>query len=533
MTVAKPAYLDTSYGATKPGVPGTAIALGPDQHVDITLRLPFGGVLSGKLMNRANEPLAGVWLDARLVQPGRETLKFAGRAVTDDRGVYRIFGLPTGDYIVAASTASLSIITNIAQPTVAEVDAILADLTQHAHSDQAGVFLSATRAPGEIHRSVRFTAVYFPGVASVQEATRVTLRAGEERAGLDFPYDPATTADIEGAISGPVDNISSAQIGLHPIGPGVTTTLDPTVRPTADGRFTFTGVALGRYTITARATRDQGATPLRPAPQVTTIVTPSVDAAKSADAEFFYATTEIDVRGDSVKNVNLVLQPGSTMSGRLRFDSTRLTPPNRLAGVRVSVAPAGVPSRPFVVSGGFTMLREAEVRPDGTFSVKSIGPGPHTIRVTLPSDLRGAGWWPRSAIFEDADLLDSDSEFQPGINLSDVVLTLSDQHTELSGGLVAAAGQPAPEYVVVVYSTDRRAWRADARRTQMVRPASDGKFQMRDLPAGEYFIAAVTQIDPDELLSPQFFERLVPASLKFSIADGERKIQDLRLAGGQ
>ena len=60
----------------------------------------------------------------------------------------------------------------------------------------------------------------------------------------------------------------------------------------------------------------------------------------------------------------------------------------------------------------------------------------------------------------------------------------------------------------------------------MVRPASDGKFHMRDLPAGEYFIAAVTQIDPDELLTSQWFERLVPASLKFSIAEGEKRVQD-------
>ena len=67
----------------------------------------------------------------------------------------------------------------------------------------------------------------------------------------------------------------------------------------------------------------------------------------------------------------------------------------------------------------------------------------------------------------------------------------------------------------------------------MVRPASDGKFQVRDLPPGEYFIAAVTQVDPDELVGSELFARLVPASLKFSITEGEKKVQDLRLAGAQ
>ena len=35
VTVAKPGYLEIAYGATRPGVPGTAIALGPDEHADI------------------------------------------------------------------------------------------------------------------------------------------------------------------------------------------------------------------------------------------------------------------------------------------------------------------------------------------------------------------------------------------------------------------------------------------------------------------------------------------------------------------
>jgi hypothetical protein len=533
VTAAKPAYLETSYGARKAGGPGTSIALARDERVNITIRLAFGGVLAGTVRNRANEPVPGVSIDARLVQSGGETLKFAGRGQTDDRGMYRIFGLPAGDYVVVATTAPLSIITNITQPTVTEVDAILGGLTQRARAASAGVALPGTHPALGNQPAVRFVSVYFPGVWSAQEATRVTLHVAEERAGLDFSYDPVTTADIEGRISGPVQNLTTAQIGLHPVGPGVTTTTDPTVRPTADGTFTFTGVAPGRYTITTRASRDQTAPAPTAGPQVITLFTPSADAAKTADADFFYATTEVEVRGDIVKNVSLALQPGSVLSGRIRFQSTQSPTPDRFTGIRVSVSPVGAPARPFVMSGGFTMLREASVQGDGTFTVKSIGPGPNSVRVTLPSELSRGGWWPRSAMLEGRDLLDSDPEFTPGTDWSGVVLTLSDQHTELSGVLHTAVGQPAPEYVVVVYSTDRRAWRADSRRTQMVRPASDGNFQMRDLPAGEYFIAAVTQIDPDELLTSGFFARLVPASLKFSIAEGEKKVQDLRLAGGQ
>ena len=55
---------------------------------------------------------------------------------------------------------------------------------------------------------------------------------------------------------------------------------------------------------------------------------------------------------------------------------------------------------------------------------------------------------------------------------------------------------------------------------------------MIGLPAGEYFIAAVTRLEPGDLGNRQFLEELVPASLRMTIRDGEKKTQDLKLAGG-
>ena len=52
------------------------------------------------------------------------------------------------------------------------------------------------------------------------------------------------------------------------------------------------------------------------------------------------------------------------------------------------------------------------------------------------------------------------------------------------------------------------------------------------LPAGEYYVAAVTRLEPGDLENRQFLEDLVPAAMRLSIANGEKKTRDLKLAAG-
>jgi hypothetical protein len=128
------------------------------------------------------------------------------------------------------------------------------------------------------------------------------------------------------------------------------------------------------------------------------------------------------------------------------------------------------------------------------------------------------------------DLLDFPLEITTNsTDVSDVVLTFSDRHSELSGTLETAGGQPASEYTIVVYAADRALWRPGARRVRSVRPANDGRFVLADLPAGDYLIAALTDVAPDDWRDPAFLEALGPASVKITIADGAKVTQSLRM----
>jgi hypothetical protein len=132
------------------------------------------------------------------------------------------------------------------------------------------------------------------------------------------------------------------------------------------------------------------------------------------------------------------------------------------------------------------------------------------------------------------DIIDTTLEIRPNQNLSDLVLTFTDQIPEITGRLIDGAGKPAPEYFVFVFSTDRAAWFQGSRRVRPpARPANDGKFSVLGLPPGEYYVAALTEFDQTDIYDASFLEQLIPAAFKIKLDEGEKKTQDLRIAGGK
>jgi hypothetical protein len=525
LTARKAAYIETAYGATKPGGTGSAIAITSEEHVELTLRLTRGGVLAGTITNLAQEPLSEVLINALSVRTSGDLKGIGDTVKTDDRGMYRIFGLPPGDYVLRATMPTLDDGHRVEQPAPAEIDATLRALAERSSGGAPGTITQrASAAISAPSSGGVFAPVYFPGVPWSQEATRVTLRASEERAGLDFWFDAVRTTKIDGVVSGPVRDLTAVQVNLQFIGQSASRT----ARPNADGTFVLSDVPPGRYRIVARANPSQTAP--TPPPEPRTFSMAAAEAQKTAGADFLYADAEVETRGVDVTGVSLILQPGGTLSGRIRFDATRLTAPRQLPPIRVSLAPIGGSGPPVVVAGsGFTMLREASLRADGTFAIAGIGPGAYRFQAALPADMSRNGWWLRSAIVDGRDLLDVETAFTPGLDLNNVAVTVSDRHTQLSGVLQTSSGQSASDYVIVVFSTDPQSWRALARRTQAARPDSAGRFEVRDLPPGEYFMAAVAEISSDDLTTGTFFEQLAPAAIRVVLGEGEQRIQNLQL----
>ena len=129
------------------------------------------------------------------------------------------------------------------------------------------------------------------------------------------------------------------------------------------------------------------------------------------------------------------------------------------------------------------------------------------------------------------DVFDFPLEIGPGEEISDAVVTFTDVD---AGRLRRAAGsRPAVPRRTTPSSSSPpiaglwyRRWRGASGRA----PGTDGRFTVANLPAGEYRIAALTDIAPGEANDPAFLEQLVAASVAFTLGEGEKKVQDLRIA---
>ena len=171
--------------------------------------------------------------------------------------------------------------------------------------------------------------------------------------------------------------------------------------------------------------------------------------------------------------LTLELQPGLKRDRPLVFDAHVLTPPET---VQLRLAEQ---------SGASTFVPGGASRRDGSFEIDGVPAG--TYGMTSP--LAETGWWLRSVVVGGRDILDFPLELGPAGDVNGVVATFTDVHTELSGSLQSAANIPASDYFVVVFSADRTFWRPASRRIRFTRPGTDGRFALRDLPAGDYLIA--------------------------------------------
>ena len=385
--------------------------------------------------------------------------------------------------------------------SAAQVTEMLRELEQR-ETRASGVAPPTAAPPPPPIGTFAYAPVFFPGYSSPELAVPVRLRPSEERHGIDFTVQLTRMATIEGVLVG--EDAATAALFFNTVGLQLPSLMGSTPtfssQAVAAGRaFKYAGVTPGRYTITAQARN--GAS---------------------------WARADVVVTGEDVNGVTMALQPGFRMTGQAVFKGSRLTPPDNLGtlALRLTAANALGQSSAGGTRMGNPLIQPAVMQPDGRFEIAGVLPETYRLTATLPGN---AGWWLRSAMVDGRDLLDTMVEVTGDI--TDVVLTFSDQRASLGGRLVTSAGPPAAPYFIAVFPTDRTLWLPSARRILSTRADTTGRWLLRDLPPGDYLVVALTDLGPDELADPAFLEQLVPSALKVTVSDGENKIQDLRIGG--
>src|SRR4029453_7514064 len=132
MTASKAGYVNITYGAKRPGRPGTPIQLADGQKLEkATSSLPKGSVVTGVVVDENGEPSPGTQVRVMryVMRTGEKTLEQSGQDQTDDRGIYRVYGLQPGDYIVSASPRNMNI-GDVRQTVMAEIEAVMTHLQE-------------------------------------------------------------------------------------------------------------------------------------------------------------------------------------------------------------------------------------------------------------------------------------------------------------------------------------------------------------------------------------------------------------------
>ena len=501
----KPGYVRTAYGARRHDRPGTPVTLTDAQKKQVLqIRMARGSVITGRVVDEFGQPAQGARVRAQLTRMvnGERTLvdvPIAGAMfgeVADDRGVYRLYGLPAGDYVISASPRN-SGPGDIRRMSETEIRA----------AEQALKQPESPLEPAEPPVTVGYSSVFFPGVLNVAQASAITLRRGEERQGVDFAVQFVRTTTVEGTVVAPggvrPESVELLMLPRQPGTSGLGAPGGPAVfvsgsarRVGPDGKFSFPGVTPGPYTLSARMNGQEG-TPL-------------------------WANADIDVDGQPISGVTLALQEGLTVAGRLEFEMDGVDRPTMMTRARVNLLPAG--NSGIMIGAGTT-----EVTASGAFTMTGVVPGRY--RASAMFNTPEVNWILKSAVIKGKDALDVPFDLAPGDVITDAVFTFTNRTQELSGTLQDASKRPAPDFTVVVFPADKALW-GSTRRVRTVRPDTSGKFTFANLPSGAYRIAAVLDIGPEDLRDQSLLEELVAASLAVTIADGEKKVQDLRLASG-
>jgi hypothetical protein len=101
--VQRTGFLPVSFGAHGPNRPGKSIVLAPgEKRADLNFTLEPPGVITGHIYDQDGEPLSSaVILYREDWHDGHKRMMQTGGANADDEGLYRVFGLPAGTYIVS------------------------------------------------------------------------------------------------------------------------------------------------------------------------------------------------------------------------------------------------------------------------------------------------------------------------------------------------------------------------------------------------------------------------------------------------
>lgn len=423
----------------------------------VTLVLTKGGVITGSVTTSAVEPVVGVRVRAQMIRDGNGQPSRYGamlrESTTDDRGVYRIYGLPTGTYLVMAGGGG-----NFWGSRVSAFD---------------------TDAPTYSPSSARDT------------AAEINVRAGEETANVDIRYRGEPGHIVSGIASGPqpADPLGF-NLTLSSTQDGGSQWSNLSFQPPGSRGFVFSGVADGDYDVTAQS------------------YFPGAEWTVSEPKR-------IKVRGADITGIEVTTKPLGSVTGRVMLEDSKAPEckgkrrplfTETLVSAWHNEKDKAKDQPQFVWSLGGPSFPDKQ----GDISLRNLAPGQYHFiarffakywylqSISLqPSITPGAK---AAQANRPVDAARNWTTLKTGERLSGLIIKLSEGAASLRGQIAVGEGEKPPPRLFVYLIPAEREKAEDVLRFFAAPVSSDGKITLNNLAPGRYWI--VTQPAIESGLSP-------------------------------
>src|SRR4051812_13483255 len=264
LTVSKTGFVSLSYGQRRPLQAGTPLQLNDGQTLKgIEFQLPRGSVVGGRVLDEDGEAMPGVMVRVMRYQylQGERRLTPAGTGQTDDKGMFRVWGLMPGDYYVSAVARGGPFgggpfggggFGGFGQGGPGGPGGF-------GGRGGRGAAAGGPQGGGNNDQEqINYAPTYYPGVPSVNEAKAVTLGLSQEQLDINFNMLLVHVARISGHVLNPDGTpVTSGNVNLGLEtggggGRGAQIGVNYGGRIQWDGGFTIGNVAPGRYLLRAR-----------------------------------------------------------------------------------------------------------------------------------------------------------------------------------------------------------------------------------------------------------------------------------------
>jgi protocatechuate 3,4-dioxygenase beta subunit len=534
ITAMRGGYVRGDYGIRGPGGSGITFTLAAGERLtDLRIGMRGTGTIAGRVTDLQGEPIGNVHVKALRYsyQDGQITLVTVKSVFTNDLGEYRLGWLPPGTYNVSAVHPH-SNANPINEPEVLNSASILGTAVTSAGGMNGGQFASSGSPDPAIRRRLGlavgedYVPVFYPGTIDHRGAAAIDVRADAELNAYDMTVTPIRTATIAGDVT-PVPSGSStvARVQLL-ISREPSYNHRPLPAPVdASGAFSVTGLAPGRYVITASSV---------------------------GGSERLTARARIDVVEGAATGAQLVLQRGITVPGTVAIEGGAAA-----AGIRLPSLRIGLRTEPFVP--GSASLPSATPNDDGTMLLEGVTPGDYTVTVAPlmaarrttppvpqpavpgPSVMPLGAMTPQRVVNRPAgvaetgpnasprayvksirhggrDLLDDTWHVDAATADAPVAVVIGTDAGHIDGVAVSGSVGAAAYVTVVLAPPAAKANRYDLYRVTTTDAA--GRFRIAGLPPDTYRVFAWEDVESGAWIDPQFLQRHESQGRAVEVAPG-------------